>query len=134
MALQKAIFELRTFFAPANGTMLSEPPRQNQRSSELRSSVGAWCACTAGHTAARGMSKKLPIIGLEEKRQIYHSPGLAHCRCLCRNSRSATRNVMIKLTAAALGYARQPGFSAALIFSDVKPPIEQSAAYTQGSG
>ena len=39
---------------------------------------------------------------------------------------------MIKLTAAALGYARQPGFSA-LDFSDVKPPTGQSATYTQAA-
>ena len=36
---------------------------------------------------------------------------------------------MIKLSAAALAYARQPGFSA-LVFSDVKTPTGQSAAYT----
>ena len=41
---------------------------------------------------------------------------------------------MIKPTAAALGYARQPpGFSSALVFSDVKPPTGQSAAYTQAA-
>ena len=39
---------------------------------------------------------------------------------------------MIKLSAAALAYARQPGFSA-LVFSDVKPPTGQSAAYTQAA-
>jgi len=39
---------------------------------------------------------------------------------------------MIKLNAAALGYARQPGFSA-LIFTDVKPPTGQSAAYKQAA-
>ena len=66
------------------------------------------------------------------KRQIYHTPGLAHCRCLSRNSKSVTRNVMVKLSAAALAYARQPGFSA-LVFSDVKPPTGQSAAYTQAA-
>ena len=39
---------------------------------------------------------------------------------------------MIKLSAAALAYARQPGFSA-LVFSDVKPPTGQSAACTQAA-
>jgi len=39
---------------------------------------------------------------------------------------------MIKLSAAALAYARQPGFSA-LVFSDVKTPTGQSAAYTQAA-
>ena len=39
---------------------------------------------------------------------------------------------MIKLSAAALAYARQPGFSA-LVFSDVKAPTGQSAAYTQAA-
>ena len=39
---------------------------------------------------------------------------------------------MIKFSAAALAYARQPGFSA-LVFSDVKPPTGQSAAYTQAA-
>ena len=39
---------------------------------------------------------------------------------------------MIPLSAAALGYARQPGFSA-LIFNDVKPPTGQSAAYKQSA-
>ena len=39
---------------------------------------------------------------------------------------------MIPLSAAALAYARQPGFSA-LIFSDVKPPTGQSAAYKQAA-
>ena len=39
---------------------------------------------------------------------------------------------MIKLTSAALGYARQPGFSA-LLFSDVKPPAGQAAAYKQAA-
>ena len=70
----------------------------------------------------------------EGKRQIHHTPGLAnHCRCLRRSySRSVTRNVMLKLSAAALAYARQPGFSA-LVFSDVKPPTGQSAAYTQAA-
>ena len=38
--------------------------------------------------------------------------------------------MVIKPSAAALAYARQPGFSA-LVFSDVKPPTGQSAAYTQ---
>ena len=37
---------------------------------------------------------------------------------------------MIQLSAAALAYARQPGFSA-LLFSDVKPPTGQLAAYKQ---
>ena len=39
---------------------------------------------------------------------------------------------MIKLSTAALGYARQPGFSA-LLFSDVKPPTGQAAAYKQAA-
>ena len=39
---------------------------------------------------------------------------------------------MIKLSAAALAYARQPGFSA-LVFSDVKAPTGQSAADTQAA-
>ena len=39
---------------------------------------------------------------------------------------------MIKLSAAALAYARRPGFSA-LVFSDVKTPTGQSAAYTQAA-
>ena len=39
---------------------------------------------------------------------------------------------MISLSAAALAYARQPAFSA-LIFSDVKPPTGQSAAYKQSA-
>ena len=39
---------------------------------------------------------------------------------------------MIKLSAAALAYARQPGYSA-LLFTDVKPPTGQSAAYTQAA-
>ena len=39
---------------------------------------------------------------------------------------------MIKLSAAALGYARQPGFHA-LIFSDVKPPTGPAAAYKQSA-
>ena len=39
---------------------------------------------------------------------------------------------MLKLSAAALAYARQPGFSA-LVFSDVKPPTGPSAAYTQAA-
>ena len=39
---------------------------------------------------------------------------------------------MIKLSAAALAYARQPGFLA-LVFSDVKAPTGQSAAYTQAA-
>ena len=57
------------------------------------------------------------------KSTTHHTSGLAHCRCRClsRNSKSVTRSVMIKLSAAALAYARQPGFSA-LVFSDVKPP------------
>ena len=37
---------------------------------------------------------------------------------------------MIKLTSAALAYVRQPGFSA-LLFTDVKPPEGQAAAYKQ---
>ena len=44
------------------------------------------------------------------KRQIHHTPGLAHCRCLSRNSKSVTRSAMIPLSAAALAYARQPFF------------------------
>ena len=39
---------------------------------------------------------------------------------------------MIKLPPAALAYARQPGFSA-LLFSDVKPPAGQAAAYKQAA-
>ena len=39
---------------------------------------------------------------------------------------------MIKLRTAALAYARQPGFNA-LIFSDVKPPTGQAAAYKQAA-
>ena len=39
---------------------------------------------------------------------------------------------MIKLSTAALAYARQPGFHA-LIFSDVKPPTGQAAAYKQAA-
>ena len=39
---------------------------------------------------------------------------------------------MIPLSAAAIAYARQPNFSA-LIFSDVKPPTGQSAAYMQSA-
>ena len=39
---------------------------------------------------------------------------------------------MIKLSTAALAYARQPGFSA-LLFSDVKPPTGQAAAYKQAA-
>ena len=39
---------------------------------------------------------------------------------------------MIQFSAAALAYARQPGFSA-LIFSDVKPPTGQAAAYKQAA-
>ena len=39
---------------------------------------------------------------------------------------------MIKLPPAALAYARQPGFSA-LLFSDVKPPVGQAAAYKQAA-
>ena len=39
---------------------------------------------------------------------------------------------MIKPSAAALAYARRPGFSA-LVFSDVKTPTGQSAAYTQAA-
>ena len=39
---------------------------------------------------------------------------------------------MMPLSAAALAYARQPGFSA-LVFSDVKPPTGQSAAYKQAA-
>ena len=39
---------------------------------------------------------------------------------------------MIKLSAAALAYARQLGFSA-LVFSDVKTPTGQSAAYKQAA-
>ena len=66
------------------------------------------------------------------KRQIHHTKGLAHCRCRRRNSKSVTRIVMLPLSAAALAYARQPGFSA-LIFSDVKPPTGQSAAYKQSA-
>ena len=66
------------------------------------------------------------------KRQIYHTPGLAHCHCLRRNSRSGPRNVMIKLSAAALAYARQSGFSA-LVFNDAKTPTGQSAAYTKAA-
>ena len=38
----------------------------------------------------------------------------------------------LKPSAAALAYARQLGFSA-LVFSDVKPPTGQSAAYTQAA-
>ena len=38
--------------------------------------------------------------------------------------------MVIPFSAAALAYAHQPGF-AALIFSDVKPPTGQSAAYKQ---
>jgi len=37
---------------------------------------------------------------------------------------------MIKFTSAALAYARQPSFSA-LLFTDVKPPEGQAAAYKQ---
>ena len=66
------------------------------------------------------------------ERQIHHTKGLAHCRCRRRNSKSVTRIVMIPLSAAALAYARQPGFSA-LVFSDVKPPTGQSAAYKQSA-
>ena len=40
--------------------------------------------------------------------------------------------MVITLSAAALAYARQPGFTA-LIFSDVKPPTGQSAAYKQAA-
>ena len=58
--------------------------------------------------------------------------GLAHRSCPREFPRSATRNAMIPLSAAALAYARQPGFSA-LIFSDVKPPTGQSAAYKQAA-
>ena len=39
---------------------------------------------------------------------------------------------MIKLSAAALTYASQPGFSA-LVFSDVKTPTGNSAAYKQAA-
>ena len=39
---------------------------------------------------------------------------------------------MIKLSAAALAYARQPGFSA-LVFSDGKTPTGQAAAYKQAA-
>ena len=39
---------------------------------------------------------------------------------------------MIKLSAAALAYARQPGFSA-LVFSDVKTPTGKSVAYKQAA-
>ena len=49
------------------------------------------------------------------------------------NSRDPqNKNVMIKFSSAALGYARQPGFSA-LLFSDVKPPDGQAAAYKQAA-
>ena len=72
------------------------------------------------------------LLGGAEKRQIHHTKGLAHCRCRRRNSKSVTRIVMLPLSAAALAYARQPGFSA-LIFSDVKPPTGQSAAYKQAA-
>ena len=39
---------------------------------------------------------------------------------------------MVQFSAAALAYARQPGFSAP-IFSDVKPPTGQAAAYKQSA-
>ena len=39
---------------------------------------------------------------------------------------------MNKPSAAAVAYARQPGFSA-LVFSDVKPPTGRSVAYTQAA-
>ena len=56
--------------------------------------------------------------------------GLTLRSCPREFSRSAKQNVMIKLTSAALAYVRQPGFSA-LLFTDVKPPEGQAAAYKQ---
>ena len=70
--------------------------------------------------------------GLPPKRQIYHTTGLALCHCLRRFSISEPRIAMIKVSAAALAYARQPGFSA-LVFSDVKTPTGNSAAYKQAA-
>ena len=67
-----------------------------------------WLSCAQPRTE--------PIFA-REKRQIYHKPGLAHRSCPREFPRSATRNVMMQFSAAALAYARQPGFSA-LIFSD----------------
>ena len=87
---------------------------------------------TAGCTSdtPRAGKQNAPVVVIE-KRQIYHTPGLALCHCLRRNSRYGPQNAMIELSAAALAYARQPGFSA-LVFSDVKTPTE-SAAYTQAA-
>ena len=86
---------------------------------------------TAGFSALSLISPTCQI-SIYKKRQIYHKPGLTHSSCPREFSRSATRNVVIQFSAAALAFARQPGFSA-LIFSDVKPPTGQSAAYKQSA-
>ena len=85
-----------------------------------------------GVSAIRKEGRVGSALDRAQKRQIYHTPGLVHCRCLSQNSKSVTRNVTLKLSAAALACVRQPGFSA-LVFSDVKPPTGQSAAYTQAA-
>ena len=72
------------------------------------------------------------VLARTQKRQIYYTTGLALCHCLRRFSISELRIVMIKLRIAALANARQPGFLA-LIFSDVKTPNGNSAAYKQAA-
>ena len=77
-------------------------------------------------------SLQLAVVVEHSKRQIYHTTGLALCPCLRRFSITKQRIVMIKLSIAALANARKPGFSA-FIFSDVKTPTGNSAAYKQAA-
>ena len=116
---KNVFFALKTFIVRAHSRDMQFAARRNQAQSPLP------------HAERKGESRSVPEREHQE-RQIHHTLGLAHCRCLSRNSKSVTRNVMIPLSAAALAYARQPGFSA-LIFSDVKPPTGQSAAYKQSA-
>ena len=62
-----------------------------------------------------------------KKRQNHSTVTQAQCRRLSLISRSTHRNTMIKLSAAALTCARQPGYSA-LLFTDVKTPTEHATA------
>ena len=66
------------------------------------------------------------------KRQIHHTTGLALCPYLRRFLITKQQIVVIKLSIAALANARKPGFSA-FIFSDVKTPTGNSAAYKQAA-
>ena len=64
-----------------------------------------------------------------KKRQNHSTVTQAQCRRLSLIPRSTHQNTMIKLSAAALTCARQPGYSA-LLFTDVKTPPEHATART----